>query len=147
MGALGVVGQVAPDHGLAAVGVVGAPHADLVTVVHDRGTGVGELEHRLEAVERRAGINAQMHVELEIELQQSLEEELFHISMEALNNALKQTGWAGPVLDQESWKPATRERVASIDWEVAERDVAPFLEPGPATALFAKENLLRLLEQ
>ena len=50
---------------------------------------VGALEHRLEAVERRAGINAQMHVELEIELQQSLEEELFHISMEALNNALK----------------------------------------------------------
>jgi hypothetical protein len=68
-------------------------------------------------------------------------------NIELLNNALKQTGWAGPVLEQESWKPATRERVASIDWEVAERDVAPFLEPGPATALFGKENLLRLLEQ
>lgn len=67
-------------------------------------------------------------------------------NLELLNNALKQTGWAGPVLEQESWKPATRERVASIDWEVAERDVAPFLEPGPATALFGKENLLKLLE-
>ena len=64
-----------------------------------------------------------------------------------LNNALKQTGWAGPVLDQESWKPVTRERVASLDWGVAERDVAPFLEPGPATALFGKENLLGLLER
>jgi signal transduction histidine kinase len=50
---------------------------------------IGALEHRLEAVERRAGINARMQVELEIDLHPSLEEELFHISMEALNNALK----------------------------------------------------------
>lgn len=50
---------------------------------------VGALEHRLEAVERRAGIHARMQVDLKINLQQSLEGELFHISMEALNNALK----------------------------------------------------------
>ena len=50
---------------------------------------IGALEHRLEAVERRAGINAHMQVELEIDLHPSLDEELFHISMEALNNALK----------------------------------------------------------
>jgi hypothetical protein len=68
-------------------------------------------------------------------------------NLELLNNALKQTGWAGPVLDQVTWKPATRERVESVDWEAAERDVAPFLEPGPATALFGKENLLKLLEK
>jgi len=67
-------------------------------------------------------------------------------NLELLNNALKQTRWAGPVLHQASWKPVTRERVVSIDWEVAKRDVAPFLEPGPATALFDRENLLRLLE-
>ena len=50
---------------------------------------VGALEHRLEAVERRAGVNTRMQVDVEIELQQTLEEELFRISMEALNNALK----------------------------------------------------------
>ena len=50
---------------------------------------IGALEHRLEAVERRAGINARMHVDLEVDLEKNLEEELFHISMEALNNALK----------------------------------------------------------
>ncbi len=64
-----------------------------------------------------------------------------------LNNALIQTNWEGPVLDPSSWKPVTRERVASIDWKGAERDVAPFLEPGPATALFDRENLLNLLER
>ncbi|MGD2123413.1 MAG: nucleotidyl transferase AbiEii/AbiGii toxin family protein, partial [Gemmatimonadota bacterium] len=64
-----------------------------------------------------------------------------------LNNALKQTGWEAPFLDQRSWRPATCKKVESIDWQAAERDVAPFLEPGPATALFGKENLLKLLEE
>ena len=50
---------------------------------------VGALEHRLASVERRAGINARLHVAQEIDLPQNVEEELFHLSMEALNNALK----------------------------------------------------------
>jgi predicted nucleotidyltransferase component of viral defense system len=68
-------------------------------------------------------------------------------NLELLNNALSQTGWSGPVLDQGNWKPVIRERVASIDWEAAERDVTPFLEQDPATALFGKENILKLLER
>jgi hypothetical protein len=68
-------------------------------------------------------------------------------NLELLNNALEQTGWAGPVLLQASWKPLTRERMVSLDWEAAQRDVAPFLEPGPATDLFGRENLLRLLDR
>ena len=68
-------------------------------------------------------------------------------NLELLNNALKQTGWAGPVLDQASWKSVIRERVASLDWGAAERDVAPFLEPGPATALFSGKSLLELLDR
>jgi PAS domain S-box-containing protein len=52
---------------------------------------VGAWEQRLEAVERRAGIDARMLVDGEIDLPEFLEEELFHISMEALNNALKHT--------------------------------------------------------
>lgn len=68
-------------------------------------------------------------------------------NFELLNNALRQTGWVGPTLNQDTWRPLTRERVVSIDWEAAGRDVAPFLEPGPATALFSRENLLKLLGQ
>jgi hypothetical protein len=68
-------------------------------------------------------------------------------NLELLNNALEQTGWSGPTVDQATWKPVTRERVASIDWEAAERDVGPFLEPGPATALFGRDNLLKLLQR
>ena len=49
----------------------------------------GALEHRLESVERRAGINAQLNMDPTIDIPQEVENELFHISMEALNNALK----------------------------------------------------------
>lgn len=52
---------------------------------------IGALEQRLEAVERRAGIDARLIVNVEIDLPGYLEEELFRISIEALNNALKHT--------------------------------------------------------
>ena len=47
------------------------------------------LEQRLETVERRAGVQARVLVEGEIELAANLEEELYRIAQEALNNALK----------------------------------------------------------
>jgi signal transduction histidine kinase/ligand-binding sensor domain-containing protein len=50
---------------------------------------VGALEQRLEAVERRAGIDARLLAEVEIELSADLEGELYHIAQEALNNSLK----------------------------------------------------------
>jgi signal transduction histidine kinase len=50
---------------------------------------VGALEQRLETVERRAGIKARVLVEGEIQLAPDLEEELYGIAQEALNNALK----------------------------------------------------------
>jgi len=50
---------------------------------------VGALEHRLEVVEKRAGIDARLIVEGEPELTADLEEELYRIAQEALNNALK----------------------------------------------------------
>lgn len=62
-----------------------------------------------------------------------------------LENALRQTGWEGPRLDESSWRPAAYARVEALDWRAAERDVAPFLEPGPGAALFGRENLLRLI--
>lgn len=64
-----------------------------------------------------------------------------------LNNALEQTGWAEAPLEQATWTQMVRERVESLDWELAERDVAAFLEPGPAVRLFGRKNLLQLLER
>jgi len=50
---------------------------------------VGALEQRLETVERRAGIQARFEVQGERALTPDLEQELYHIAQEALNNALK----------------------------------------------------------
>ena len=50
---------------------------------------IGALEQRLETVERRAGLQARLLVEGEIELAADLEEEVYRIVQEALNNALK----------------------------------------------------------
>ena len=50
---------------------------------------VGALQQRLDAVERRSGLEAQLSIEEELELPERIEEELFRIAMEALNNALK----------------------------------------------------------
>jgi len=50
---------------------------------------VGALQQRLDAVERRSGVEVQLSLEEELELPANIEEELFRIAMEALNNALK----------------------------------------------------------
>jgi PAS domain S-box-containing protein len=50
---------------------------------------VGALQQRLDAVERRAGVEAQLHIDEEVEIPARIEEELFRVAMEALNNALK----------------------------------------------------------
>ena len=50
---------------------------------------IGALQQRIEAVERRAGVEAQLSVEGEIELPEIVEDALFRIAQEALNNALK----------------------------------------------------------
>jgi hypothetical protein len=66
-------------------------------------------------------------------------------NLRLLNNALRQTGWEGRPLDEARWRPEVRSRVEQLDWDAAESDVAPFLEPGPATELFRRESLLKLL--
>jgi len=50
------------------------------------------LQHRLDAVEKRAGINAQLRVELGIALPPQVENALYRIAQEALNNSLKHAG-------------------------------------------------------
>lgn len=62
-----------------------------------------------------------------------------------LNQALAQTDWDGPVLDERNWRDAVRERLQAVAWSQALADVAPFLEPGFDPALLSRENLERLL--
>jgi PAS domain S-box-containing protein len=50
---------------------------------------VGALQQRLDAVERRAGVEARLLVEGAMQLPPAVEEELYRIAREALNNALK----------------------------------------------------------
>jgi PAS domain S-box-containing protein len=50
---------------------------------------VGALRHRLEAVEKRAGVDARLLIEGELELPAPVEEAFYRIAQEALNNALK----------------------------------------------------------
>ncbi len=50
---------------------------------------VGAIQRRLGAVERRVGVKAHLLVDDMIELPASVEEGLYHIAQEALNNALK----------------------------------------------------------
>ncbi|MBX3054923.1 MAG: PAS domain-containing protein [Anaerolineae bacterium] len=50
---------------------------------------VPALQHRLNAVEGRAGIQHQLVVEGEIHLPPEVEEAIYHVSQEALNNAIK----------------------------------------------------------
>ena len=50
---------------------------------------VDALQHRLDAVEKRAGVDAQLQVELNNDLSSEVENTLYRIAQETLNNALK----------------------------------------------------------
>ena len=50
---------------------------------------IGALQQRLDAVEKRAGLKANLQVEGEADLPEFVVEDLFRIAQEALNNALK----------------------------------------------------------
>ena len=62
-----------------------------------------------------------------------------------LNNALSQSGWAGPELTGEAWRDAVRSRLDAAAWEDVAADVRPFLEPGANLSLLTRETLLHLL--
>lgn len=50
---------------------------------------VDAIRHRLDAVEKRSGVNAQLHVNLDANIPAGMESNLFRIAQEALNNVLK----------------------------------------------------------
>jgi nitrate/nitrite-specific signal transduction histidine kinase len=59
---------------------------------------LGALHQRLDAVERRAGINARLLVDEIVELPHAVEEGLYRIAQEALNNSLKHADAADVVV-------------------------------------------------
>jgi signal transduction histidine kinase len=84
---------------------------------------IGALEQRLEAVERRAGINARLVVDEELEIPAELEVELLHISQEALNNALKHSKASEVVLslrvDEDNLRLEVKDNGQGFDLELA----------------------------
>jgi len=59
---------------------------------------VGALQQRLDAVEARAGVEARLLVEGTIEVSPTVEEELYRIAEQALNNALKHAEATGTLV-------------------------------------------------
>jgi len=64
-----------------------------------------------------------------------------------LNNALRQTGWGGEKLTARSWAGVAEKKLREVDFDLAQKDVRPFLEPGVDPELITAANLRRLLKQ
>lgn len=64
-----------------------------------------------------------------------------------LNNALKQTGWKGPEINQTNWADIISSRIKAIDWKRAIDDTIPFLEREAEKYLLTRDNCLNLLDQ
>jgi hypothetical protein len=62
-----------------------------------------------------------------------------------LRNALQQTGWNGPVPDEQNWRDILCQRLGKIDWKKSVADVKPFLERSNEVALLTQENFEKLL--
>ena len=63
-----------------------------------------------------------------------------------LNNTLRQTGWPGPELTEDTWRNAVKARLQALAWDQVAADVRPFLEPGADVELLTLENVLRVIE-
>ncbi|MBN1273444.1 MAG: nucleotidyl transferase AbiEii/AbiGii toxin family protein [Candidatus Aminicenantes bacterium] len=64
-----------------------------------------------------------------------------------LNNALQQTGWPGPEIDQSHWTEVLAQKLKTIDWRRAVEDVLPFLERPEDIMMMTRENVLKLLKR
>ncbi|AQQ70524.1 hypothetical protein SMSP2_00876 [Limihaloglobus sulfuriphilus] len=66
-------------------------------------------------------------------------------NIKLLNNALKQTGWEGPVLTNENWRLHIAQRLSEFDWERVIADVRPFIEKAGDLDILTVSNLIKLL--
>ena len=62
-----------------------------------------------------------------------------------LRNALRQTGWDGPIPEEQNWRDILWQRLRDIDWKKSVTDVKPFLERSNEVALLTQENFEKLL--
>ena len=62
-----------------------------------------------------------------------------------LNEALKQTDWSGPQLNQNNWTDLVAEKLQAVEWRQVIEDVRPFLERTSDLNLLTKDNVLKLL--
>ena len=62
-----------------------------------------------------------------------------------LNNALRQTGWAGTPLTERTWRRVLGEGLQTLDWAQVAADTRPFLAPGTDLELLTLENVLGVL--
>ena len=59
-----------------------------------------------------------------------------------LRNALEQTGWKGPRVEEKNWRGIVRRRVRALDWAAVVADVDPFLEEPGDRRLLDRDLLL-----
>lgn len=62
-----------------------------------------------------------------------------------LQNALRQTGWDGPVPDENNWRDLLVEQLRKIDWKRSVADVRPFLERTSDVNLLTPGNFEKLI--
>jgi hypothetical protein len=67
-------------------------------------------------------------------------------NLDLLNNALKQTSWAGETLSLQNWREVVHKKIESTPWEQAVDDVRPFIASPENLELLTRENLLNLLK-
>jgi two-component system sensor histidine kinase UhpB len=102
---------------------------------------VGALQQRMEAVERRAGVAIEFKVQGITELPAALENDVYKIAQEALNNILKHSGasWVALRLMQ-------KERILYLEIQDDGRGFDPAVAAGTAGIGFAsmRERAARL---
>jgi hypothetical protein len=64
-----------------------------------------------------------------------------------LNAALQQTGWEGPGVSGGNWTSIMMERIATIKWSEAVKDVTPFIERPADLELMTLEHISDLLRR
>lgn len=64
-----------------------------------------------------------------------------------LNNALKQTNWAGLEINPGNWKDIISSHLIAINWKKATEDILPFLERESEKYLLTLDNCLNLIHK
>jgi hypothetical protein len=64
-----------------------------------------------------------------------------------LKNALRQTGWAGSEMTEESWRPVLADHLQRLNWDRVVDDVRPLLDTGADLDLLTPENMLQVVSR